>query len=351
MKPIIYSSKTYEKDLIQAIAQTINFEKIFNKTIMITGASGLIGSYLVDVLLCANRISSAGLVIIAVGRNLHRLQERFSSVKTNALIYLEQDVNETIQADFEIDYIIHAAGNAFPAAFNADPVGTMLSNIIGTINLLDYGKSHNAERLLYVSSGEVYGKMDINNVRFNEADSGYVDPVQVRSCYPSSKRAAENLCVSYTKQYNLDTVIVRPCHTYGPSATKYDNRANVQFVNNALNNHNIILNSAGTQMRSYCYVSDMVSAILTVMINGKSCEAYNIANCDSKITIAEFANIIAQNTGCKVVFKSPEKFELEQHSPVPNQVLDTDKLQSLGWRGTFTPEKGIRHLIASLNGK
>ena len=202
-----------------------------------------------------------------------------------------------------------------------------------------------------MSSGEVYGQGDLTLDEFEEPYAGYVDISSSRSCYPLSKRATENLCVSYTKQYGLETVIVRPCHTYGPCITSTDNRANVQFIRNVLNGEDIVMKSAGKQMRSYNYIADCASAILTVLMNGSSEEIYNIANPNVKITILELAKIIAEATGRKVVFAEPDAFDLKNRTPIAKQVLSSKKIEKLGWTGAYTVEKGISHTLNILQGK
>ena len=218
-------------------------------------------------------------------------------------------------------------------------------NISGTKNLLDYGKTHCCKRLLYISSGEVYGQGDFTLESFEETYAGYVDPTSARSCYPNGKRAAETLCVSYTKQYGLDTVIVRPSHTYGPTVTKADNRANAQFVNKGLAGEDIVLNSAGNQMRSYTYLADAASAILSVLTNGESCNAYNISNSQSRTTIVGFAQEVAAQTNTKVIFADPDEVAKAEMTPIAKQVLSSKKLEQLGWKGRFNIEEGIRHTL------
>lgn len=347
----LYKSAVYANDLKSAVDSVQNIEALRGKAVMITGATGLIGSFLVDMLLTYNRTDSAAIDIYAVGRSIERLKNRFTGVNSDKLHLIEHDVNTYFSYDFNTDYIIHAASNAYPAAFNTDPVGTILSNLMGTNYLLDYAKSHNTKRFLFVSSGEVYGQGDPSLDAFCESYSGYVDPTEPRSCYPSSKRAAETLCVSYTKQYALDTVIVRPCHTYGPNTTKSDNRANAQFVNNAVAGQDIIMKSAGTQMRSYCYVADCASAILTVLIKGKSCEAYNIANRDARVTIAGFAAAVANAVGKKVVFENPTQTDNAERTAITYAVLDSKKLYDLGWNGRYSVEDGIANTIRVLKGE
>lgn len=344
----LYSSVTYQQDLDNAILSVVNIEKLCGTSIMITGATGLIGSYIIDILMNYNKKRDANICIYAMSRSIENLKKRFDNIKTKSLIYIEHNVNEKPQFEVSADYIIHAASNAYPSAFHNDPVGTILSNILGTQYMLEYGKSHHTKKLLFVSSGEVYGQGDITLDSFEESYSGYIDSMQPRSCYPNSKRTAETLCSSYTKQFGLDTVIVRPCHTYGPNATIFDNRANVQFINSALNGKDIVLNSDGRQLRSYCYIADTASAILSVLINGKSSEAYNIANIEATSTIADFARIVAKQTGCKLIFQSPSETSLKERTFIMKQVLNSNKLEQLGWKGKFHIYEGIEHTLNSI---
>lgn len=344
----MYKNYIYLNDLKIAAESIIDFKKMFNKSIMITGATGLIGSFIVDVLMFANKEYNANITIYATGRSKERLKKRFSLYKDKKLFFIEHDVNNEIKYDFNLDYIIHAASNAYPEAFSIDPVGTMMSNIIGTKNLLEYSRSHGVSRFLFISSGEIYGQIESEIESFEENCSGYVNILEARSCYPMSKRAAETLCISYTKQYKLDTVIVRPCHSFGPNITSKDNRANVQFMKNVINDEDIVLKSSGNQYRSYCYVADSVSAILTVLLNGKSCEAYNIANSKNNVTVAEFANKVASVSGKKVIFENPTDFEKDQQTPIQRQILDSRKIESLGWKGKYSIESGIENTIKIL---
>lgn len=347
----LQESKTYLKDLDTAIEHSIGIEKLRNTCILITGASGTIGSFITDMLLRYNQINVAGIKICVAGRNINKLKNLFSFWNDHGLFIYQYDMNSSIQFNKEIDYVIHAAGNAHPTAFNSDPVGTIVGNINGTYNLLEYSRIHKARRFLYVSSGEVYGQGDISLDEFDEKYAGYVDISSTRSCYPSSKRTAENLCVSYKNQYKLDTVIVRPCHTYGPGITDTDSRANVQFIHNALNGEDIVMKSLGTQLRSYNYIADCAAAILTVLINGKMGEAYNIANPHVRVTIAQFAEIVAKLANCKVVFENPTNLDVTNRTPIAKQVLCSQKIEKLGWTGFFNIEMGIKHTIEILKGK
>lgn len=346
----IYDSKTYIDDLNVAIVASIGMDELYNKSILVTGATGAIGSFLVDMLLECNK-KGAGVKVYAAGRSKERLENRFDATKTELLEYVEYDTLKPIRFDFDVDYIVHAGGNAHPAAFNADPVGTIVGNINGTYALLEYARSHKTKRFCYISSGEVYGQGDLSLDDFDETYSGYLDSSSPRSCYPASKRTTETLCASYSVQYGLETVTVRPCHTYGPGITFADSRANAQFIRNVLNGEDIVMKSAGTQMRSYCYIADCASGIFTVLLNGQSGQAYNCANPDARITIVGLAEVIAKTAGRKVVFADPDAMDLAIRTPIAKQVLSSKKIEELGWKGQFSVEKGIAHTLAILKGE
>lgn len=347
----IQDSETYISDLDASVGHALGIEKLREKSVLITGATGTIGSYIADMLISFNKKQDAKIKMYLAGRSIEKLMAMYLCWNDNNLHFVQYDVTTGISFDFQVDYIIHAAGNAHPVAFNGDPVGTIMGNIAGTYNLLEYGRTHETKRFLYVSSGEVYGQGDLSIEEFEEDYAGYVDMLSPRSCYPSSKRTTENLCASYSKQFGLETVVVRPCHTYGPQITPIDSRANAQFIRNVLNNEDIVMKSAGTQLRSYNYIGDCASAIITVLLKGENGQAYNIANPNVRITIAQLAELIAAVGGCKVVFADPSALDIANRTPIAKQVLSTKKLESLGWKGAFSAEVGIKHTIEILQGK
>lgn len=339
----LYQSKLYLEDIDRTLSHIVDIEKLKNKSILITGSTGTIGSFLADVLIRFNENNNGNMKIYLAGRNVKKLRDYYGIQKK--LFFLYYDMNKPIEFNVSVDYIIHAAGNAHPAAFNNNPTITSVENVNSTYGLLEYLRMHNGKRLLYVSSGEVYGIGDVNKNSFDESYVGYVDILSSRSCYPLSKRMSENICSSYWKQYGIESVVVRPCHTYGPYMTKTDNRAHVQFFNNAINGENIVLKSSGTQMRSYNYVADCVSALLCVLLHGNSGEAYNLANPQSKLTIAELAKKIGEFGNCNVIFEKPNTTDVVNQSPIPKQVLNSEKIEKLGWRPAFDLEEGISHTL------
>lgn len=342
----LYKSNTYIQDLDKAISLSINIDLLKDKVILITGPTGTIGSFLVDMFIRCNELGY-NITIVLAGRSKKNLIDRFGLFNDH-IIYVKYDMLESIDFNMQVDYVIHAAGNAHPTAFNSDPVGTIVGNINGTYQLLEYSKRYMVKRFCYISTGEVYGQGNIELKSYTEEYSGYLDILSPRSCYPSSKRTAENLCVSYYKEYGLETIIVRPSHTYGPGLTDNDSRAQAQFIRSALAKSNIVMKSRGTQLRSYCYIADCASAIITCLINGEPGQAYNSANNDSTITIAGFAEIVAKYAGTKVVYDAPSEDDIINRSPILKQVLDSKKLEALGWKGYYNIEKGIGNTISIL---
>lgn len=341
----------YETQLIEAINNN-EFKELYNSTILITGASGLIGRCIIDILMKLNETESANIKVIASVRNLENAKKIFKEyIAKKELELIKYDVMEQLNANMKVDYIIHAASNSHPMAFSTEPVNTLIGNVIGTKNLLEFGIKNNVKKLLYVSSGEIYGKDDGKIEAFTEEYRGYIDNLAFRSCYPIGKISAETMCICYSKQYDIDTVIVRPCHIYGPTITDKDSKVMAQFIRNALNNEDIIMKSDGKQYRSYCYVVDCAIGILIALGKGENANAYNIANKNSNITIRSMAELIANTVGKKVVFDIPSKTERQGYNAVEKSILDSTKLERLGWKPLYNMEQGIKSTIEILKTK
>lgn len=341
-------------DSLRENAKRINaWNKFKDKTILITGGTGLICSYLADMIMMMNESMSLGAVIIILGRNENKFRERFGKWWENdRFLFVKHDLSENIEPEdlntnienqsdgrkVNIDYIIHGASNAYPAAYDEDPVGTMRANIAGTENLLRYGVRYGLEGFIFLSSGEIYGERDVE-VGVDEKFCGYTDYSVPRSCYPVSKMAAETLCASYTKQYNLRTNVARLCHVYGPTMTASDNRVINQFMRNALSGQDIIMKSTGSKVRSYCYVADAAVGIFQILMNGKTGEAYNVAYDHSVKSIREIAEITAGLAGKKVIVTQDVE---AGGTKIEKSVLSGEKIKTIGFKGIYDMEKGLK---------
>lgn len=318
-----------------------DFKKLNGKSILITGATGLIGNALVEFFMFQE---NARFNLFVAGRNVARAEKFFAKYKNNPYFhFFDFDVTKPLDFNIDFDFIIDASGGTTPALFLSNPVEVMESNILGVKNLLDYGKEHNLKKFVYISSGEVYGEGD--GRIFTEDYLGYVDSMNFRSCYPMAKRASETLCVSYAKEYGIDVLIARPCHVYGPNFTENDNRVYAQFIRNVLNGEDIVLKSKGEQFRSWIYVEDCALAIIFILLKGENCEAYNVANQKSNLTIRKLAEVVAKLANKKVIFDIPYDGTDGNTSPITKAVFSTKKLESLGWHAKVGIEEGIKKTI------
>lgn len=318
---------TYFDYIGQIYHDKLPWDKLTGCNIMVTGSTGLIGGCLVDALMLNPKRNYH---VFASGRNNDIIRHRFSRyIDDDSFHSLIYDVTRPLECSIQFDYIIHAASNASPNIFAQKPVEVIMANIYGVDNLLRYGINHGMKRFLFISTGEIYGQGD--GRAFTEDYSGYVDTMSPRSCYPSGKRAAETLCVSYAKEYGADIVVARPCHVYGPYFTDKDNRVYAQFIRNVIQGEDIVMKSDGKQFRSWCFVVDCVAALLYILLKGENGEAYNIADANSNISIRDLAETIAEIGHKAVVIDVPGDDEKCGYNAVTKSLFSTEKLEALGW--------------------
>jgi nucleoside-diphosphate-sugar epimerase len=347
----MHPNRIISEDLETIIKADVDWQRFNNKTILITGANGFLPAYMLETLyfLLDNSIVN-NLKILALVRNKKKAEKRFSHLINDSRFQLiVQNVCSCIALSEPIHFIIHAASQASPKYYGIDPVGTLNANVTGTINLCELAKNNPVESFLYFSSGEVYGKVseDINEI--SETNYGYLDPMNVRSCYGESKRMGETICVSYMHQFGIPVKVVRPAHTYGPGMDLNDGRVFADFVKNIVNNENIIMNSDGKSSRAFCYLSDATIAFFKILLDGKNGEAYNVANPSCEITILDLAE--------KLVSLFPEKkLKVIQKERIGNDYLESKnarcyaaikKIQFLNWNPSITVEEGFLKTILS----
>ena len=329
------------EELQNIAALELPWDALAGKTVAVTGATGLVGSYLLRALDAVNRAHGLKLRLIALCRKPEAAKDRLSGMEN--LSILSYDACAPLNANFRADFTVHAASNAHPLAFSSDPVGTMQANLLGTMRLLEKLRNTSG-RLLFLSTGEIYGE-NPNLASFDEHSFGSIDPMRFRSCYPESKRAAETLCASYAQQYGVDALAARLTYTYGPTITAENSRADAQFLRCALEKKDIVLKSTGAQVRSYCYAADTASALITLMLRGVAGEAYNVANPTCSPSIREYAQTLADLAGVNLVFDLPPEAERAGYSAVTRAVLDPGKLMRLGWRAAYDLRTGLAHTL------
>lgn len=346
---------------IKAIAEdkSLKFNNFKNKKILITGATGLICSFLVDVLIYRNEKFNDNITVYMIARNEENIKKRFEQYKmekiskknyTN-LIYIVQDVCEPFKFNINVDYIIHGASNTHPLMYSSDPVGTITTNVIGLNNLLQYSIKHNTKRIFFMSSVEVYGENNGDIEKFSENNLGYINCNTLRAGYPESKRVCEALCQAYISKYNFDIVIGRFSRIYGPTMQMQDSKAISQFIKNAVNNEDIILKSEGEQYYSYCYVADAVDAMLKIIFDGANGEAYNIANEKSDIKLKDLAQLLASYNNKEVVFEVPNEQEKKGYSTATIAIMDSKKIESIGWKAKYDIKNGLKRTVDIIKGK
>lgn len=318
---------------------------------LITGAAGLIGSYLIYLLITAKRELGTGVRVMACDRNAELLAARFPQDYADVVACHAVDICRDPLPEGNVDYVIHAASNTSPVDYATKPIDTIKTNIFGTGVLCDYAVKHHAKRFLFCSSVEAYGRNNGDVDAFSEDYSGYVDSNTVRANYPASKRCSEALCNAYAAEHpEFDFVIARIGRFYGPTVLLNDSKAPTQFIRNAVNRESIVMKSAGAQLYSWGYVGDCTTALLTILAKGEKGGAYNVADPGSCKMLKEFAAIAAKAGNGKLEFDEPSTVEQAGYSKITKATLDTTKLESLGWKAKFHLDAGIPRTVEYLRG-
>ncbi len=343
----LLNSKLYCDDIKRLAEANFNYSKLKNKNVLITWASWLIGSFLIDTLMYLNKYNNLNCHIYAIG--LRKTNTRFLDYKEDELFtYISHDVNLPIEIKDKANFVIHLASNTHPVLYATHPISTITTNVVGTKNMLDYAVKSNSERFLFASSNEVYGENRWDVELFDENYCGYINSNTLRAGYPESKRCGEALCQAYIEEKKLDVVIARFTRTYWPTMLQNDSKVISQFILKALNNEDIVLKSNGKQYYSFTYVYDAVYGLFTVLLNGVCWEAYNISNIESDITLADLAKIIANVVGKKVVFEIPSEIENKWFSKATKARLNSKKIECIGYKPVYDIKMGVERTISIL---
>lgn len=341
-------SPLYYNDLKNAKENIIGIDGLTDRSVMITGVTGLIGSAIADVLLVLKDIEKNNIKLFFAAREAKKVQKRFEEHSEGSdYHYVKYDALNPIKAPETVDFFIHCAGIANTVEYAKNPCGVISVAISGCENALKYISSNKKGRMLYISSSEVYGD-NTTGGPFKENDYGSRDILNPRSCYPSAKVMAETMCSAFHLQYGVDVVIARPGHVYGPTAVDTDQRASSQFPRDVINEQVIHMKSKGEQLRSYCYAIDCATALLTIMLRGKTAEAYNVSNERSNVTIHEMAEAFAKAGNAELVMEGATEKEKAGYNLMNMSALDNTKLKDLGWNGAFDMKTGAIRTIECL---
>ena len=311
----------------------IDWNILKNKKFLISGATGMIGKCLIDIIMYKNKMNDLNCTILALGRSKDKAYNRLGEYFDNKNFkFIESDINTSLNVDEDnINYIMHAASSTHPLQYSNDPIGTITANVMGTYNLLELGSNKNTERFLFASSVEVYGENRKDIEKFDEKYLGYIDCNTLRAGYPESKRTGEALCQAFIKQKNMDVVIARLSRVFGPTMLNSDSKASSQFIKNGVNEEDIVLKSEGLQNYSYSYVFDAVLGLIICLSKGKCGEAYNIADSKFDVTLKEFAKACASVANKQVIFDLPDEKERAGYSTATKALLDNTKITELGY--------------------
>ena len=311
---------------------TLNMSALEGKTVFITGATGLIGRAVIDALQNHNKRGAEPIKILALVRSREKAERLWKNSDSNLRLVVS-DICELKAENLGVDYVIHGASQTSSKAFVSSPVNTIFTALQGTKKILEFSAVNPVKGLVYLSSMEVYGSPETDE-KIDEKHSTNLDTMQVRTCYPESKRMCENLCVSYASEYGVPAKVVRLTQTFGPGVQYNDGRVFAEFARCAIEGRNIVLNTKGETKRCYLYTEDAVTAILTVLLNGEVGKAYNAANENTYCSIYEMANLVADNFGggkISVVVNAKDDVSSFGYAPTLKMNLSTEKLRKLGW--------------------
>ncbi len=338
-----------KEDIQNILKENLSWEKLKGTNVLITGASGMLGSYMLYTLLELNGEKNYDTNIYALMRH----PEKLPSEILPHINVIKQSVTEPIASEVKFDFVIHTASPASPLIMKKDPVGTIAANTIGTFNTLKVAQEGSGMGYLFISSREVYGQPYENQRVFSEDTYGFVDPLEARSCYPEGKKAAETMCVCFKQQYGINTKIARLAHTFGPGMSIDDGRVQADFLRNVVRGEDIVLKSDGSAIRTYTYVADAVSALFYILLDSDDI-VYNISSEDSTVSIKQLAEAMTEaypERNLKLVFDIPKDEQNTGCAPFTLGILGADKLKKLGWKPTYSLKEGIKRTVEFLEDK
>lgn len=334
------------EDLRRMCQADLPWQHLDGKTVLVTGATGMLALYVTWLLLHLRERNGIRVSVVALCRNRQKAEEYFGSYEGKPYFHLLiQDVCNPIEYDGAVDYIFHLAGNASPHFINTDPVGIMKCNLLGTMNVLELARKKQTAKVMFASTREVYGANEYVD-KLGECSYGVLDPLDARSCYPESKRAAETLLKSYFLQYGVEFNTIRIAHSYGTTMKlENDGRVMADLMGDVVAGKDIVLKSSGEAIRAFLYITDAVLGMFTVLFKGKACEAYNLANETEPISIKDLAQLLASSRKDKAIRVVVKEGEQKGYCAYRRTALDMTAIETLGWKPQVSLEDGIKKVL------
>ena len=348
----LQTNPVFEEDMKRLCALPV-MEELRGRTVLVTGATGLIGQTLVSALLrYGGDDPDAQIRVIACVRSEEKARRLFGAADRGNLDLMITDIQSMPEKKLSepVDYVIHAASQTSSRAFVDQPVETIFTAVEGTRRALEFAKNNNVRCFIYLSTMEVYGAPSDDH-KIDETHGTNLDTMQPRSCYPESKRLCEILCASWQKEYNVPVRVLRLTQTFGPGVRYDDGRVFAEFARCAMEERDIVLKTAGATCRSYLYTADAAAAILTVMLRGCDGQAYNAANESTYCSILEMAQMVAAECASGKIgvrIEAGEDPSKLGYAPTLHMNLDTTRLRSLGWKPSCGLAEAFRRMMSAM---
>ncbi len=327
----------------------VQWEEFRDAKILITGATGLIGSNLVNALAYNNVEKELGIELTLPVRDVEAAERLFEGLDVEIIPYR---LGMSFQFEKSVDYIVHLASPTSSKFFIDKPADTVFENVGGTNSILEWSVKHPIKKLIALSTMEVYG-FPRKGHKVKESELGAFETMNARNSYPIAKIATEALCNGYYVQYGVPIVVLRATQTFGPGVKYDDSRVFAQFMRCVIEKKDIILKSSGDTERSYLYTADAVTAILVGLIEAENGQAYTIANPSTYCSIKEMAQMVANEVGngkIGVIFDLVENVEELGYASTLFMDLDISKMTSLGWYPRVGLVDMYKRMIKSVNG-
>lgn len=340
-----------QEDLDRIADLNLPYEQLDGASVLVTGATGLVGSVLVRALACIGRRRGLKIRILPMIRSEEKARRIFGPLWDRAEICpVTGDMRDPVTLSGSVDYIIHGAGVTASKVMVTQPAETIDIALAGTRNMLELAKDKKVRSMVYLSSMEAFGRPDPSLPEVKEEDLGSIDLASVRSCYPETKRMCELMCTCHAKEYGTPVKSARLAQTFGAGVSKEEGRVFAQFAKSVIDGKDIVLHTKGESWGNYCYTADVAAGIFTILLKGENGETYTVANPKATARIRDMAQMAAEELAggaIRVIYDIPEDALKYGYAPDVVMHLNSDKLQALGWRPQQDLPDMYRRLIAS----